>query len=201
MYLIFQLLVVLKLLLGAPLNVLVDGAHQLPAWYAPGLNDEAVAALENMQTLAESEGIKLSIFSAYRSFDEQTEVFAREENVNSDQTGFTVATAGYSEHQLGTTFDVVWPGLLPESKDLRNESLYGWMENRAHQFGFVLSYPLRTDPTWPYSNRFVPLITEFIYEPWHIRYVGFDLAREIHRSGYLDPTSRILPQEFYEPWP
>jgi hypothetical protein len=65
----------------------------------------------------------------------------------------------------------------------------------------VLSYPLKTIQVWPYDNRIYPLDGEFIYEPWHIRYVGVDLAQEMVEAGYLDPQSAVIPQDFYQIWP
>ena len=193
--------VVLKLLLGPPLDVLIDLDHGLPPGYDPGLNVAALTAMEELQAAALEDGINVQVFSDYRSYTYQEEVFARESVSGNRSPEQFSAPAGYSEHQLGTAFDVVWPGVVMGADDPRNDLLYTWLEDNAHRFGFVLSYPLKESESWPYSNRFMPLVTAYIYEPWHLRFVGVDLAAVIFEAGYTDPKSPVLPQDFYQPWP
>lgn len=193
--------VVLELLLGAPLDVLIDSEHGLPPGYNPGLQAAAGRAMEELQAAALEDGVNVQVFSDYRSYVYQEEVFAREHAANTSSSDFFSAPAGHSEHQLGTAFDVVWPGVVMGAADLRNDMLYTWLEDNAHRFGFVLSYPYKRSDSWPYSNRFIPLVTAYIYEPWHIRFVGVDLATSIFDAGYTDPNSPVLPQDFYQLWP
>lgn len=195
------LFVVMQLLLGAPLEALVDREHGLPAWYAPGVSSQAAAALDSLTRAAQDEGLSLSVYSDYRSYEEQADLFDRESQIVPDRAELYLALPGHSEHQLGTAFDVVWTGLRVEIPDARNERLYRWLEANAHRFGFVISYPYKKIGEWPYSNAFLPRVTEYIYEPWHIRYVGLELAEQIYSAGYLDPESPVLPQDFYRPWP
>lgn len=195
------LLIALQLLAGPPLNVRVDQAHGLPAWYDPGPNPAAVQAMDSMQQAAFEDGIRLTVYSGYRSYHDQERVIEREDASNGGLTDRYLAQAGHSEHQLGTAFDVVWPGLRVEMPDPRNLELYHWLEMHAHHFGFVISYPLKRSSEWPFTNRWMPVSTEFIYEPWHIRYVGIELAEEIEAAGYLDPQSPVLPHAYYQSWP
>ena len=196
----WQYYVAILLLLGAPVDVQINREMGLPNWYHPGELPEAREALEMMQLAAEEEGIRLSIFSGYRSYQDQREVYLREgANFGSIADNYS-ARPGYSEHQLGTAFDVVWTGRSLNPYDHRNRILFDWLEQNAHVYGFVMSYPLKSLPVWPYSNRFVPYITDFIYEPWHIRYVGPALAQMMYAEGYLDPESEIVPQDFYATW-
>ncbi|MFN2147370.1 MAG: M15 family metallopeptidase [Anaerolineales bacterium] len=195
------LLIIVRLLLGPPLDVLVDREHGLPAWYEPGPSAEAQAALDSLIEAAWQDQIRVAVYSGYRSYSYQVDVQSRAQLRDAGNPEAYLAEPGHSEHQLGTAFDVVWPGLRVEMRDPRNLALYAWLESHAHQFGFVLSYPLKTTDSWPYSNRWLPRVTEFIYEPWHIRYVGAALATEIYDAGYLDPASPVLPQDFYHPWP
>ena len=78
MLVVAQLLIVLELLLGAPLSALIDRGNPMPAWYDPGVDQESAAALENMRIQALEEGIRFTIHSAYRSYDDQEIVYARE---------------------------------------------------------------------------------------------------------------------------
>jgi D-alanyl-D-alanine carboxypeptidase len=197
---LWQYYVVILLLLGAPIDVQINRQVGLPVWYLPGESVEARAALEQMQAAAMEDGIRLSVYSGYRSYEEQREVFWREDAYHGSIADHYSARPGYSEHQLGTAYDVVWTGRDLNPTDDLNRLLYQWLESNAGQFGFIISYPLKHRPTWPYSNRFLPYLTDFIYEPWHIRYVGPDVARTMLEAGYLDPDSQVVPQDFYSLW-
>jgi D-alanyl-D-alanine carboxypeptidase len=195
------ILIIIQLLAGPPLDVQVDRAHGLPLWYDPGLLPEAVQALEAMKEDAFDDGIRLQVYSGYRSYQEQERALERETKGSGNQAVSYLAFPGHSEHQLGTAFDVVWPGLAVEMLEPRNLTLYTWLEANAHRFGFVISYPMKRSAQWPFTNRWMPVATEFIYEPWHLRYVGPEFAEAMIAQGYLDPDSSVLPQDFYRPWP
>lgn len=201
MRIVLSLYLVLKLLIGPPLDVLVDSQHGLPEWYAPGVNTHAARALGELTAAAEMEGLKLAVLSGFRSFEYQAEVYAREMQKWPDRVDEYAARLGHSEHQLGTAFDVAWPGLPVNSLDPRNVRLFEWIEANAHEYGFVVSYPLKTHEEWPYNNRWKAHGSEFIYEPWHIRYVGRELASEMFAAGYLDPGTGVQPRDFYRAWP
>jgi D-alanyl-D-alanine carboxypeptidase len=201
MTLAIELYIVLRLMLGAPIDALITKDQGLPAWYDPGVNEVAVAALEEMQLAADSDGVKLWVNSSYRNYAYQRDVIQREAFNQPDSYRSYSAAPGHSEHQLGTAFDLAWPGLPVDSLDARNLELFCWLEQNAHQYGFVISYPYKEIPEWPFHNRWLPVVTEYVHEPWHIRFVGKDLAREMWEQGYLDPQSPILPQDYYHPWP
>ena len=198
---ILTLYIVLRMLVGPPLDVLVDAQNGLPAWYAPGENAEARKSLDELFEAAEAEGLKVALFSGYRSYEHQARVYVRELRLWPERADEVVARAGHSEHQLGTAFDLAWPGLPLESRDPRNMRLFAWIQAHAHEYGFVLSYPYKSTDEWPFHNRWIPYRIEFIYEPWHIRYVGSDLAVRMYSAGYLDPDSSLFPKDFYKPWP
>ena len=201
MQLVLSLYLVMKLILGAPLDVLVDARHALPTWFAPGENATARAALEDMIADAENQGVLMAVFSGYRSFTYQEQVYAREARTWPERVDEFIAKPGHSEHQLGTAFDIAWPGLPVQSLDERNRRVFSWVQENAHEYGFIVSYPLKTSEVWPNHNRWKPMEGDFIYEPWRIRYVGEDLAERMVAAGYLDPSIEVLPADFYSPWP
>lgn len=130
--------------------------------------------LEQMVAAAKSEaGLSLMLASGYRSYNFQVNLY----NTYVKQQGQNVADtqsarAGYSEHQTGLAAD-----LEPASRTCEVETCFAntpegkWLAANAYRFGFVIRYP---------ENQ--QNITGYIYEPWHVRYVGTALATEMHNE-------------------
>jgi D-alanyl-D-alanine carboxypeptidase len=78
------------------------------------------------------------------------------------------ADQGYSEHQLGTTVDITDETVGGTYASFAQTEAYEWLLDNAYKHGFILSYPE--------GNEF------YIFEPWHWRFVGTDLARDLQRS-------------------
>ncbi|MEZ4103757.1 MAG: M15 family metallopeptidase [Candidatus Paceibacterota bacterium] len=129
---------------------------------------EAIDFLEDMLDEARRDDIDLKIVSAYRSFDEQQEVKGQHTQVYGTGANAFSADQGYSEHQLGTTVDLTDEATGGTYQSFANTESYKWLTDNAYRFGFILSYPE--------GNEF------YIYEPWHWRFVGVDLARDLHRQ-------------------
>ena len=77
------------------------------------------------------------------------------------------ARAGFSEHQTGLVLDL---NTVDISFDNTNES--NWLRDNSYKYGFIIRYPKGKEN-----------ITGYTYEPWHIRYVGKNLAKEIYNNG------------------
>lgn len=126
--------------------------------------------LKGLLETAKAGGITLFVKSAYRSFDEQKSVKSSYSIIygkgNANQFS---ADQGYSEHQLGTTVDLITTGLNGNLAGFEKTQAYIWMQNNAYKYGFILSYP---------ENN-----TYYIFEPWHWRYVGVDLATRLKNEG------------------
>jgi len=132
-------------------------------------HSDAIRWLERMIRDAERDDVTLKVLSAYRSFDEQNELkgqFTRQ--YGSGANAFS-ADQGYSEHQLGTAVDIVDPETGATNQSFVNTKAYKWMLDNAHRYGFILSYPE--------GNQF------YIFEPWHWRFVGRELASDLHEEG------------------
>ncbi len=131
-------------------------------------------ALREAATL---DGVQLEVVSAYRSYDYQARTFQYWTEVAGEEAALTTsARAGHSEHQLGTALDFATAG-GPAPWDLEDwaATLEGaWMQTHAPSYGFVLSYPVGAEQTACYG-----------YEPWHWRWVGRELADEIHRADVV----------------
>lgn len=121
--------------------------------------------LQAMIDESKKEDLTILVASSYRSYGTQ-EILKTNYKITYGTTSANRFSAdqGYSEHQLGTTVDLTKTGTLGASFDQTNE--YKWLQNNAHKYGFVLSYPK--------GNKY------YIYEPWHWRYVGVKLATMLY---------------------
>lgn len=84
-----------------------------------------------------------------------------------------IAKPYHSEHETGLAIDicVYENGEYLTEHDLKHEDAVKWVHENAHRFGFILRYPLGKEN-----------ITGYNYEPWHIRYVGKDLADYLYKN-------------------
>lgn len=142
---------------------------------APSLRAEPAAAMASMFAAADAEGAGgMTLQSAYRSYGTQVSVYTRFVNsIGRAAADAQSARPGHSEHQTGLAADI---SPLPLSCVLQacfGETVQGrWLANNSWRFGYILRYP--ADKT---------AVTGFIYEPWHFRYVGVELATEMRTTG------------------
>ena len=143
-----------------------------------------------MFTDCKAAGFDPAVCSAYRTQEYQEGLFqnriaryVNEGYSEEDATvlaGRSVAVPGTSEHQLGLALDIVdnknW--YLDESQAKMPTQI--WLMENSWRYGWILRYPGEKSH-----------LTGIIYEPWHYRYVGKTVAKEIHELGicleeYLD---------------
>ena len=153
-----------------------------PLGYAPAdlvdvgggreLRAEAAQAIGALQAEAAAAGLDISVQSAYRSFDYQQGLFGNS-TARFGVAGAELRSArpGFSEHQTGLSLDVGGGGCDIE-RCFGDTAEGRWVVANAHRWGFVVRYPLGSEP-----------ITGYQYEPWHLRYVGPELATEMHETG------------------
>lgn len=124
--------------------------------------------LEDLLEDAWDDGVELLILSGYRSFAEQTTL--KQDYTTRYGTGANAFSAdqGYSEHQLGTTIDVTNAVAGENLSAFNGTAGLAWLRTNAYKYGFVMSYPEEN--------------IHYIYEPWHWRFVGKDLARYLQRN-------------------
>jgi D-alanyl-D-alanine carboxypeptidase len=134
------------------------------------LHTKVLPFFEDMLEDAKGDGIELWVTSSYRSFyDQATLKGAYTVTYGSGANAFS-ADQGFSEHQLGTTIDFTTTGMSGGlSNTFATTPAYAWLKEHAHKYGFALSYPQ--------NNAY------YVYEPWHWRFVGVDLATDLHREG------------------
>lgn len=148
--------------------VQIDDKYILKGKKDQYLHTDVIDFLENMFDAAADDGIDLKVISAFRSFDEQVELKDQFTQVYGEGANTFSADQGYSEHQLGTTIDLTVESVGGTYLSFENTEAYEWLLDNAYKYGFILSYPE--------DNEF------YIYEPWHWRFVGTDLARYLNRS-------------------
>jgi D-alanyl-D-alanine carboxypeptidase len=140
------------------------------------LRPVAAAALEQMAKQMSSEGIgRIFINSAYRSYQYQADLFVSK----TKQYGLAgallrSAKAGYSEHQTGLAVDVSVPAQGCAIMECFGDTKAGrWLAENSWQHGFIIRYEKGTTA-----------ITGYSYEPWHLRFIGKELARHYKEGNY-----------------
>lgn len=183
--------------------VLVNKSNKLPDQFQPSdliypdipftfkqksekrqMRADAGAAIEKLFAGAKQQGVNLLGVSAYRSHATQAALF----NHYVNQDGYEAArkysaVPGTSEHETGLAIDVTGGDGKCAAEDCfggTDEAV--WLEDHAAEYGFIIRYPKGKDD-----------ITGYQYEPWHLRYVGKTIAKEIMERGitleeYVDAT-------------
>ena len=172
----------------APTDLVVP---EVPARANALLRPEASVALSQMYQEATSAGLKFTIHSSYRSYSVQQRVKARSvEMYGNSASDARSARAGHSEHQTGLALDLASASGTCTLQECFGQTPEGvWLFENSWRFGFVLRY-----------LQGATAITGYIYEPWHFRYVGVELATEMWNQGYptleeffgLDPAPSYL---------
>ena len=171
---------------GVDLAMLVNSTHPLPDGYDIDLteldNGQKVAtvmysALQQMFNDARAQGIYPVAASGFRTaekqqslMDEKVQSFVDKGMSRSDAETEAlkwVNAVGCSEHQSGLAVDINADGIHSAGYEV-----YDWLAQHAWQYGFILRYP-----------EGKTAITHTDYEPWHYRYVGTELAADIHAKG------------------
>lgn len=170
---------------ASKIDVLVNKYHKLDENYEPSdltiidskyasgtqkLRKEAKIKFEEMASDMAKDNLKIYAGSTYRSYTYQKGLYDR--YVKKD--GFAAAEtysarSGYSEHQLGLAVDIVsgkWDYLNEKDKE------YDYLIKNSYKYGFILRYPRGSE-----------YITGYMFEDWHFRYLGVELATKVFNSG------------------
>ena len=158
---------------------------------------------------AREAGFDVYVRSGFRAYATQSATFAmwvaqeliqgrNRQDALARVTGFS-ARAGHSEHQLGTTVDLVYRaenGIVYDGWDAKTiaaSAAMRWVTANAHRFGVVLTYDEGREE-----------ITQYVWEPWHFRYVGVEAADAMHACGlsteaYLQARYGAAPPPPFSP--
>ena len=150
-----------------------------PSWTAKSNDERSVSAVmtpDLMTMLADAKLARhdLMVGSGYRSYALQNTYYSSYVRANGEaQANQVSAKPGQSEHQTGLAVDLAYQNQNCYLKRCFADTAAGkWLAEHAHEYGFILRYPLGKET-----------ITGYIYEPWHFRYLGKELATAVHQSG------------------
>ncbi|MBP5378508.1 MAG: D-alanyl-D-alanine carboxypeptidase family protein [Ruminococcus sp.] len=149
--------------------LIANKTYALPSDYNPGkILPDAQAAFNEMQAAAKKDGYSLTIVSGFRSYSYQGQLYnnyvARDGKAAADTYS---ARPGHSEHQTGLGMDI-----NNASSSFNNTAEAKWIAANCWKYGFIIRYPKGKEN-----------ITGYMYESWHVRYLGKQLAKEVYDSG------------------
>lgn len=170
------------------ITVVVNKQRPLnPADWAPGdlvlpnvpntngqpMRAEAAQAIESMYAAAVADGAPFVIASGYRDYSTQVGLFdsyVQRDGVAAAET--YSARPGHSEHQTGLVADVDDGSGCAFDVCFANTAAGAWVRDNAHRFGFIIRY-----------NEGQQAVTGYIFEPYHLRYVGPEVAGAMNLQG------------------
>ncbi len=149
--------------------LIANKTYSLPKDYDPkDLSEEVKQAFNKMKEDALNDGIELWIQSGYRSYETQENLYNNYVQMDGIETADTYsARPGHSEHQTGLAMDL---NIIDSSFEGTPEAI--WIEENSYKYGFIVRYPKGKE-----------YVTGYKYEPWHIRYLGMDIAKKVHDSN------------------
>ena len=150
-----------------------DGVRSLEGG---SLRSDASAAMTAMVTAAREAGVgEIALLSAFRSYPSQENTYDRHVAARGQEGADQVsARPGYSEHQSGLAGDVVpCAGSCGSLDDLAGSPQGDWVAAHSWEYGWIVRYADgATD------------VTGYLPEPWHLRYIGPELARAYHDGAW-----------------
>lgn len=149
--------------------LIANKTYNLPSNYNPGsLLSTFTSNFNKMKNNAKNNNINLYIRSGFRSYNTQVSLYNNYAKRDGKAAADTYsARAGHSEHQTGLAADI---NSLDQS--FINTKEGKWLNDNCYKYGFIIRYPKGKES-----------ITGYIYEPWHIRYVGTDISSKLYNNG------------------
>ena len=165
--------------------ILINSENVLPSDFEVVLDESfgkqvdyrILKPLEDMISAAKEDGVELIVTSAYRSVNDQKELYEITVNEylqqgynqqdSEDKAGLYVQLPAESEHHTGLAIDFITTD-VDKIEDFAKTPEYEWLSQNAVKYGFIERYPKdKVD------------ITKISWEPWHYRYVGVQVATDI----------------------
>lgn len=139
------------------------------------LRKEAATALEKLFSAGKRKKVILYAVSGYRSFERQREIFKLHKKKDGETANSYSSRAGQSEHQTGLAMDVSCESVnFDLCEEFANTREFVWLSENAHKYGFIIRYPQEKEE-----------VTGYRFEPWHLRYVGKKMAKELFEKNIV----------------
>ena len=137
------------------------------------MREVAAQALSDMFAAAKEDGIILYAHSGYRSYRTQKTMYSNRLKKNNGKDDGVVAYPGSSDHQTGLGIDIInKAGIGKKFTTAFAETKEGkWVAENCWNYGFVIRYQKNKED-----------ITQIMFEPWHLRYVGVQVAQYMHEN-------------------
>lgn len=135
--------------------------------------EEAGEAFTNMLEAASTDGYTFEPTSAYRDYTWQSNLYTYYVGIDGEDIANTYsAKPGNSEHQSGLAVDIKNPTYHSQTGVRLNDEDYAWVLKNSYKYGYIVRYPADSTD-----------ITGYMEEPWHLRYLGVELATKVYESG------------------
>lgn len=149
--------------------LIANKTYSLPKTYSPGgLLNIFNTNFNTMKNAASKDNISLRVVSGFRSYNTQSTLYnnyvKQDGKANADTYS---ARPGHSEHQTGLAADI-----NSASDSFNNTKEAKWINDNCYKYGFIIRYPKGKEKE-----------TGYMYESWHIRYVGVELATKLYNNG------------------
>ena len=173
-----------NLILVNPWNPLPEdfSVHLTELRNGHAIDERAYCDLQSMMDAARSEGLSPLLCSSYRSIEKQEYLYNKKvsyylsqgysQTDSENEAAKWIAKPGTSEHHTGLALGIVSMNYQLLDEEQENTPEQQWLMEHAHEYGFILRYPQNKSE-----------ITGIYYEPWHYRYVGKTVAKEIYKQG------------------
>lgn len=154
--------------------LIANKTYSLPSSYAPGLQSSITNAFNSMKNDASKLGYAFYIGSGYRSYWDQKIIYNNYVSWDGQANADTYsARPGHSEHQSGLAIDVCDSNVgACISSGFDSTEQAKWINDNCYKYGLIIRYPKGKDN-----------ITGYMYESWHLRYVGVELATKLYQDG------------------
>ena len=148
------------------------------------MRETAANALNELFDAAKEDSIYLYAHSGYRSYRTQKTMYYNRLEKNKGKDDGVVAYPGSSDHQTGLGIDVINKAGIGKkfTKAFAKTKEGKWLQENCWNYGFIIRYQEDKEE-----------ITKIIYEPWHLRYVGVQVAQYMHENN-------LSLEEFTQEW-
>ena len=134
---------------------------------------DAAAVLTGLYGAANAAGAGFKVSTAYRSFSFQKALYdPRAKSRGVSVADRTTARPGFSEHQTGLSVDIYTTEACHLTQCFGETPAGKYVAEHAWEYGLIIRYPEGKEG-----------VTGYVWEPWHLRYVGKDLSTAMHESG------------------